>query len=463
MKSVQTIALFTSVLAGGTWRYVREMVGQWRKQKVNILLIRADQRILKVDFWGGEKHDSYEFPFAEDMKFLVKLMRTYHVGLIHYQHTLDTELALLKLPEILDIPYVVTLHDYYFLCPFIKLTYENGIYCGEKGAAECRKCLARRIFYSKTFHRQISNISYWRELWNHFITNAYCAIVPNEDVKARFFQYYSDVHYSVIENPEIVEPIKLEKRNPTCENQDEIRIGVLGILSISKGRDVLLECARLADKEKLSIHFILFGELSEYKGPIPETLIVKGRYKEDEIYELIAKEGIDFFWFPAIWPETYSYTLSIPIRAGYPVIGTNLGAIGQRIKAHHWGEVYQFDENPEIILDRLKEFVKDKNRYNDLKITNTTYPNAEDYYQFPIDKKCVLVNDDDMADLRANETYERNHSSLHHLQGKELKRMVQLTGNFGVKIRYISRIDNNWLCHFLTSHSLTHIIKKIIE
>lgn len=463
MESVQTIALFTSVLDGGTWRYVREMVGQWRKQKVNILLIRADQRILKVDFWGGERHDSYEFPFAEDMKFLVKLMRTYHVGLIHYQHTLDTELALLKLPEMLNIPYVVTLHDYYFICPFIKLTHENGIYCREKSTKECRRCLARRTFYSKTFHKQISSISFWREFWNQFIANAECAIVPNEDVKDRFSRYYTDVHYRVIENPEIVAPDKLEKKNSNYENRDEIRIGVLGILSISKGRDVLLECAHLADKGNLSFHFILFGELSDYKGPIPKSLIVKGRYEEDEIYELIAKEEIDFFWFPAILPETYSYTLSIPIRAGYPVLGTDLGAIGQRIKAHHWGEVYKFDENPEVILDRLKEFAKGKSKYTDLRVRNTTYPNAEDYYQFQIDKKDISVEYDEITDLRRREAYERNHSSLQCLHGKELKRMVQLSNSPLSKIQYVGRIDKKWLCHFLTSHSPEYIIKKIIN
>lgn len=462
MESVKTVALFTSVIDGGTWRYVKEMVEQWRKQNLNILLIREKRRILFVDFWSADRHDSFVFPYAEDMKYLCKLLCTYQVNLIHFQHTLDTELRLLRLPELLGIPYVVTLHDYYLICPFIKLTNDNDTYCGENGINDCQKCLSNRNFYSKSFGKTITDITFWRRFWGEFIQNAAVNIVPNQDVKTRFIKYFPEGKYRIIENPELIHPMVRNKRS-SSENDGFIHVGVIGILSVAKGRNVLLDCARLVQIKKLPVQFTLFGELAAYKDFIPETLKVLGRYKEEEIYSLIEKENIDFFWFPAVWPETYSYTLSIPIRAGITVIGTNLGAIGERIHRHHWGITYDYDSPPEKIVEKLLDFSAVKNQYRDLIITNTTYPEAADYYQVKIDKTPVTLSNDKMAELRKEESWECNHSNLQHLKGWELKKLMGLSTNYVSKVRYMTRVDPAWAYQFLMTHSLKFIIKKIVK
>ena len=36
-------------------------------------------------------------------------------------------------------------------------------------------------------------------------------------------------------------------------------------------------------------------------------------------------------WFPAPWPETYSYTLSAALTAGLPVVATRIGAFPERL------------------------------------------------------------------------------------------------------------------------------------
>ena len=37
-------------------------------------------------------------------------------------------------------------------------------------------------------------------------------------------------------------------------------------------------------------------------------------------------------WFPAQWPETYSYTLSAAIDAGLPIVATRIGAFPERLE-----------------------------------------------------------------------------------------------------------------------------------
>ena len=37
-------------------------------------------------------------------------------------------------------------------------------------------------------------------------------------------------------------------------------------------------------------------------------------------------------WLPSVWPETYSYTLSIALQAGLPVAAFDIGAIARRLR-----------------------------------------------------------------------------------------------------------------------------------
>ena len=39
----------------------------------------------------------------------------------------------------------------------------------------------------------------------------------------------------------------------------------------------------------------------------------------------------DVVWFTALWPETYSYTLSAAIEAGLPIVAPNIGAFAERL------------------------------------------------------------------------------------------------------------------------------------
>ena len=42
---------------------------------------------------------------------------------------------------------------------------------------------------------------------------------------------------------------------------------------------------------------------------------------------------LDNVKLPSVWPETYSYTLSIALQAGLPVAAFDIGAIARRIRA----------------------------------------------------------------------------------------------------------------------------------
>ena len=228
------------------------------------------------------------------------------------------------------------------------------MYCYEAGEGECNICMNDSLAEPPGDLRHIiskfPDIVSWRKYWVEFLDKADYVFVPSSDQRERLLRHFPTLtKIRVVENPEIVVP-------PAACNRKIRRIGILGTISEAKGRSILLNCARMAEQQNLNIQFVLFGTLSPDESQLPSNLMVKGKYKEDEVYTLITNEGIDFFWFTAICPETYSYVLTIPIRLGIPVIAADLGAIGERIKHGGWGEVYPAESDISDIVHALREF-----------------------------------------------------------------------------------------------------------
>lgn len=464
MKCKATIAILMPELTGGTGRHAREMAESWSKQGHWVVWIQIIHRIIHVDIlYHGEFVQCYDLFFTPDLRRLIEICKIYDVKIIHFEHMLDLEEVYLKLPQWLKIPVVVTLHDYYTICPFIKLTDENDCYCGEQGLQKCQECLKHRKYFSRTFQREIVDIQCWRNFWCSFLRKAALVVVPDEDVKIRLQCYFPNLQITVSPNPELQQIVCNCKRDKACH---KLRIGILGILSKAKGEEVLLQCAALAAKENLPMEFILFGDFFRSPKRIPFNLHVFGEYKEDQIYHLIAEQNISYFWFPALWPETYSYTLSIPIRLGIPVVSTDLGAIQRRILANKWGEVYSWQLKPEKILDILEMF--NFKKYDQVKIMkslkNLNYSLAEDYYmgipEINMESKVNIVLMDNFQKVVQDDL---NRGHISNLNGREWKILSQRANSFKRKIQLIFKIDFKWGLTYVKQHSLIKVIRKIFQ
>ncbi len=58
---------------------------------------------------------------------------------------------------------------------------------------------------------------------------------------------------------------------------------------------------------------------------------VTGRYHDAELPGLIENVAPHLIWFPAVWPETFSYTLSAAIEAGRAIAAVRIGAHSERL------------------------------------------------------------------------------------------------------------------------------------
>lgn len=371
------ISIISTLLIGGTYRHYMEMAKIY-SFRCQVLLVEYDMNfmITKLVSQGNLLGKKIFFGNCTDKLYLE--LENWNVKLIHLHHFMYMNDTLRNFLLSGRYRLAVTLHDYYVVCPRINMT-KDGVYCYEAQEKECDVCMQNSLAGSPgdltcRVYR-LPDIGSWRKYWFDFLDKADYVFVPSYDQRERLIRYFPSLtKIRVVENPEIVMP-------SATYNVKIRRIGILGTISAAKGRSVLLRCARLAEKQHLNMQFVLFGTLCPDERHLPSNLIVKGKYKEYEVYNLINNEGIDFFWFTAILPETYSYVLTIPIRLGIPVIAADLGAIAERVKRGGWGDVYSVGADISEIVRALSDFdyVYYRNT-GDFKIKNDHFLSFQELY-----------------------------------------------------------------------------------
>jgi glycosyltransferase involved in cell wall biosynthesis len=117
---------------------------------------------------------------------------------------------------------------------------------------------------------------------------------------------------------------------PSLGKSHPLRIAVLGVLAPQKGAVSVITLASVAEPAVLSIHLIGYAE-QELPEPAASRIEATGEYQEAELPRLLEQLKPHVVWFPAQWPETYSYTLTAAIDARLPIVATRIGAFPERL------------------------------------------------------------------------------------------------------------------------------------
>lgn len=317
---------------GGTERHVQEDTSYLMKEGKGVFYLRPVR--------GKPSHVHLAHPVCRqllnlpsvalsDTRQLTNLLTELKITRIHSHGMVDfTARApdhLSDLVMALQIPLHVDIHDYKVICPRINLADENGLYCREPDEASCNACLKTR---GNSFGE--TSIQTWRQSHHQVLRQAARIWVPHQDVGTRLLRYYPDLEISVSPHDNIAGPINTSP--PPRLPGEPLHIVVIGAISQLKGFDVLLGCARDARKRNLPLRFTVMGYT---KNDIPlrqQGVTITGKYHENEALEKLAGLKPHLVWLPSIWPETYSYTLSLALQHGSPIAAFDLGAIAARLR-----------------------------------------------------------------------------------------------------------------------------------
>ncbi len=331
---------------GGTLRHVEELAGHLRDRATFLSLLPVPGHAVRLELLEPGSTFRLEFSLQDQWDDLLATLRSLGVAHVHYHHMIGHDDRVAGLAKQLGVTSDFTTHDYFSHCPNISLTDQDDRYCGEEGRGDCTRCAA---------NAPNGDIAAWRNKHGELLAQSRAVLAPSRDTAARYHRLWPRIALRVAPHTDIADPAKLPAPRPAPIGASApLRVAVLGGMSRIKGADVLEEVATLAARSGAPVEFHLVGHAYRALHIQPRAaLTVHGAYQEPDLPRLLAWLQPHLVWFPAQWPETYSYTLSACLEAGLPVAASDLGAFAERLDGRRWSWVEAWDLPAQAWLDRF--------------------------------------------------------------------------------------------------------------
>jgi GT2 family glycosyltransferase/glycosyltransferase involved in cell wall biosynthesis len=464
---------------GGTQFHIKDLTTGLCKEH-NIIVAARDREYLKTTIYIGEEHLDFDFYIGKEpayVRFFDKrigeilraILQGFQVDLVHVHHTSTLSLDIYYEAHKLGIPVIATLHDYYYVCPTIKLMDSEMNCCCQKvrSMEACDRCLWQQGFVAST----VPYMKHWRAENGKALALCERLIFPSESAKNIFAQYYPELENKMVSIPHGLTPDKIDddisgaelcstslidacfdycfdhpvdrnlvmgwaclehmdskhtktyievkseqgedvwysaekkvredvkqikgsnylysgfsayipqeeyagqkieitlviesngifyKSNqtkshmvPLPENRKyDLRVAFIGGMVPEKGS---VTAKQLVEQHKDRIGWYVFGaigdeELANYEQ---NNFVKVGTYPRERLTQLLSAYEIDVVCILSNWPETFCYTLSEAVLAHIPVIGVDIGAIGERLDAMGCGWKVSNEHTVEEITNLL--------------------------------------------------------------------------------------------------------------
>lgn len=299
-------------------------------------LIEKYPRIIKSNVPIGENIEYTNTWSAKDFHnswltyMYFNILTEFEIDIIHIRHLINHSFDLPYVAKKLNIPTVLSFHDFYFICPFYTLLDENNKYCEGICGNNNLNCYVPMNSLSDINSKEIMNL--WRDEISKMFLNIDYFVTTSDIVKNLFIEIYKDYNvfnennFKVIEHGRDFPKIKNKLYEiPSKENPIKI-LCPANHLNIMKGTEIIKNIKKEDVNNLLEFHF-----LGNCHDEIENFGIAHGRFERDEFYKKVEEIKPSFIGIFSIWPETFCHTLTEAWSCGIPTIGTNIGVIEDRI------------------------------------------------------------------------------------------------------------------------------------
>lgn len=158
----------------------------------------------------------------------------------------------------------------------------------------------------------------------------------------------------------------LETDNYTPRNKTKQRIAFLGGLNTAKGSDVAYQ---LMEHYGSKYDWYIIGGIGDANlVALEKSNVFKlGWYKRENIRSLLQQYQIDAVCILSICAETFCYTLSEAQLSGVPAITTDIGALGERMRADQTGWLVDADISAKELAQKIDAIFADSEKYEEVR------------------------------------------------------------------------------------------------
>lgn len=257
--------------------------------------------------------------------------------LVHIQHLMGLPLNLIAHVQESHIPYIVTLHDYWYLCANAQLitNYDNTICQGPNYWLNCAYCALARAGHKEAapLIPAIAPIfGYRQHRLRQILDGARILIAPTHFTA----QIHQQMGIPAAKIKVVPHGIHIPANLPPPVPHADLHIGYIGGLSWQKGVHVLIEAVnRLPTKD---VRLSIIGDTAVFPDYVTQlrqqvrhpSIHFVGRVPNAQLWSRLAE--LDVIVVPTLWYETASLIVQEAFAAGVPVAASRIGALQERIE-----------------------------------------------------------------------------------------------------------------------------------
>ncbi|ARJ69298.1 glycosyltransferase [Paracoccus contaminans] len=236
---------------------------------------------------------------------------------------LEVPRLLLSLADRPDSRLEVTFNDFYPISPSYTLVGSDGAFRGVPGPDDPDPAHV----FAQPGGAAIP-LRDWRAAWDGAIARADQLTAFSPSSARIIAEAWPAARSRIVVRPHSL-PALVPRLTPAAGGDTPV-IGVLGNLNAPKGAAVIADLsAHLARSGEGRI--VLLGALDDAYRLAPPSAVA-GPYTMEDLPELVRRHGIDRWFFPSVWPETFSFVIHEMLLTGLPVASFDLGGQADAVR-----------------------------------------------------------------------------------------------------------------------------------
>lgn len=259
-------------------------------------------------------------------KFARTFLYKHKPDIVHFGHTMRM-FEFCYAANSLDVPFCLTLTDFFLLCPKVNLITSSGALCdGPCNGDNCRKlCPELDAEYIR------SRLVLARD---SILRKASKLFAPSKFVADVFKQEIPELDLEIIGHGLVLDRESRSGIHNNCIN-DTVTFLYAGTFNRYKGPHVITDAVHRARSNNIRLKIYGFGTDEEYFNELigmidrDDRCEYCGSFNSEQIREIMAQ--VDAVVVPSLCYETYSMIMHEAFQHGVPVIGSNLGGLAEKI------------------------------------------------------------------------------------------------------------------------------------
>jgi glycosyltransferase involved in cell wall biosynthesis len=314
---------------------------------------------------GATRHPAraeYDNAFVRGV--VAEQCRSFKPDLVHVMHAMKLSGAAMEACAEAGVPTVVTLCDFWFICPRHTLLKWDGAVCdGPDRRFKCLPCVNRLHGFAappwpKPAPRRL--LGYARDVWaierraetlKRTLSQARRVFALSEFQKRMFVRNgFPPERIEVMTHGLETEGLVAagQGRGETGAPRRVRRIGFIGSLVRHKGAHVLLEALALAPR--LDVECLVYGPLREGDAYVNELRERAGRDRRVRLMGGFAPSEMgrvlrefDLLAMPALWYENEPLVVKAALYVGCPVLASRIGSLAEMVEEGRSGWLVEPD------------------------------------------------------------------------------------------------------------------------